>query len=103
MHDLDRAILEYCGDGFRPLSELRKQVPQGTFYRHVNLLCTLGFLEKQSSFYRTTEGGRRALVTASTERTFNGFADVYAPIAAVPTGTHRALCESIFAGAVARR
>jgi hypothetical protein len=103
MHALDRAILEYCGDGFRPLSELRKEVAQGTFYRHVKLLCTLGFLEKQSSFYRTTEGGRRALVTASTDRTFNGFADVYAPIAEVPTPTHRAMCELIFAAAVARR
>jgi hypothetical protein len=42
-------------------------------------------------------------VIASTDRTFNCFADVYAPIAEVPTPTHRAMCESIFAAAVARR
>jgi hypothetical protein len=102
MHTLDRAILEHCYESFRPLSELRKQVPHGSLYRHVNLLCKLGFLEKQSSFYRTTEGGRRALVTASTKRTFNGFVDMYAPLAEVPTPTHRAMCELIFAAAVAR-
>ena len=102
MHTLDRAILEYCYESFRPLSELRQQIPQGSLYRHVTLLCKLGFLEKQSSFYRTTEGGRRALVTASTDRTFNGFADVYAPIVEVPTRTHRAMAELIFAAAVAR-
>jgi hypothetical protein len=103
MHALDRQILEYCSESFRPLSELRKQTAQGTFYRHVKLLCNLGFLEKQSSFYRITEGGRRALVTASTNRTFNSFADVYTPIAEVPTPTHRAMCELIFGAAVARR
>jgi hypothetical protein len=102
MHALDRAILEYCRDGFRPLSELRKEVPHGTCYRHVKLLCTLGFLEKQSSFYRTTEGGRRALVTASKDRRFNGFADVYAPIAEAPTPTHRAMAELVFTAGVAR-
>jgi hypothetical protein len=103
MHTLDRAILEHCFENFRPLSELRKKMPQGSLYRHVALLCKLGFLEKQSSFYRITEAGRRALVTASADRTFNGFADVYAPIAEVPTPTHRAMCELIFAAAVARR
>ena len=102
MHPIDRTILEYCYDSFRPLSELRQQVPQGSLYRHVNLLCRLGFLDKQSSFYRTTEGGRRALATASTDRTFDGFATVYAPIAEVPTPTHRAMAELIFAAAVAR-
>jgi hypothetical protein len=102
MHPVDRTILEHCYDSFRPLSELRQQVPQGSRYRHVNLLCKLGFLEKQSSFYRTTEGGRRALQTASTDRTFDGFAAVYAPIAEVPTPTHRVMAELIFAAAVAR-
>ena len=102
MHSIDRTILEHCRDAFRPLSELRQQVPQGSRYRHVNLLCKLGFLEKESSFYRTTESGRRALVTASTNRTFDGFATVYAPIVEVPTPTHRAMSELIFAAAVAR-
>ena len=102
MHPIDRTILEYCRDTFRPLSELRQQVPQGSLYRHVNLLCKLGFLEKESSFYRTTEAGRRALVTASTDRTFEGFASVYAPIAEVPTPTHRVMAELIFSAAVAR-
>lgn len=102
MHPIDRAILEHCRGTFRPLSELRQQVSQGSLYRHVNLLCKLGFLEKQSGFYRTTDGGRRALVTASTDRTFNGFATVYAPIAEVPTPTHQALSELVFAAAVAR-
>jgi hypothetical protein len=60
MHALDRQILEYCSENFRPLSELRRQTAQGTFYRHVKLLCTLGFLEKQSSFYRITEGSLKA-------------------------------------------
>ena len=102
MHPTDRIILEYCYDSFRPLSELRQQVPQGSLYRHVNLLCKLGFLEKESSFYRTSESGRRALVTASTDRTFEGFATVYAPIAEVPTPTHRVMAELIFAAAAAR-
>ncbi len=102
MHPIDRTILEHGYDSFRPLSELRQQVPQGSLYRHVSLLCKLGFLEKESSFYRTTESGRRALVIASTDRTFDGFATVYAPIAEVPTPTHRVMAELIFAAAVAR-
>ena len=102
MHPIERTILEHCYDSFRPLSELRQQVPQGSLYRHVNLLCKLGFLEKESSFYRTTEGGRRALGTASTDRTFDGFATVYEPIAEVPTSTHRVMAELIFAAGVAR-
>ena len=102
MHTNDRAILEFCYESFRPLAELRQQIPQGSLYRHVTLLCKLGFLEKQSSFYRTTEGGRRALVTASTDRTFNGFADVFAPIVEVPTWPHRSMAELIFAAAAAR-
>ena len=75
MHAIDRAILEFCAEEFRALSALRKQIALGTLYRHVTLLCRLDLLEKQSTFYRTTERGRRALVTASTERTFDGFAE----------------------------
>lgn len=102
MHPIDRTILEHSRDTFRPLSELRQRVPQGSLYRHVNLLCKLGFLEKEASFYRSTESGRRALVTASTDRTFDGFATVYAPIAEVTTPTHRVMAELIFAAAAAR-
>src|SRR5262249_47885081 len=47
MHPIDRTILAFCQDDFRPLNPLRQTIPGGSLYRHVKRLVDLGWLRKE--------------------------------------------------------
>ncbi len=103
MHPVDRAILEFCQDEFRPLKPLRDRIPGGTLYRHANRLQKWGWLERQTGFYRSTQVGLRQLAEALGGRQWNGLDELYPPLALIPTPVHRAMAELMLAAAVARQ
>ena len=103
MHPIDRAVLEHCQEDFHPVTALKGQIPAGTLYRHVKRLVSLGWLEKRGTRYRTTAAGRRQVEAAASARTWTALETVYPPLAVVPTATHRAAIELIFAAVVARQ
>jgi len=52
MNAIDREILEFCLDEFRPLKPLTRSIPSGTLYRHVHRLVRLGVRRKIIEFFR---------------------------------------------------
>ena len=103
MNAIDRQILEYCRNGFRPLKPLIGPIASGTVYRHARRLGALGWLRKESALYCTTEAGLRELDAVSTPLEPDPFVTLYPPLAEVPTAAHRAVITLILAAAVARR
>jgi hypothetical protein len=103
MHPIDRVVLERCQAGFQPMTPLKGQIPSGTLYRHVGRLVALGWLEKQGRLYRTTAAGQRQLAMATRTRSWAALEITYPPLAVVPTPTHRAAIELMFAAVVARQ
>lgn len=103
MDPIDRAILEFCQEEFRPLKPLQERIPKGTLYRHAKRLVKLGWVGKESGLYRTTEPGLRQLIESQSGRRWDALERVYPPLAVVPTPVHRAMIELILAAAVARR
>jgi len=103
MNPVDRTILEFCGEDFCAVTSLKPQIPSGTLYRHVTRLVQLGWLEKTGSLYRTTAAGHRQLQRSTGTRPWEALAEIYPPLASVPTSVHRALIELIFAAVVARQ
>ena len=103
MNAIDRQILEFCRDGFRPLKPLIGSIASGTVYRHARRLCALGWLRKEGALYRTTDAGLRELDAISTRRPPDPLVALYPPLAQVPTAVHRALIALVLAAAVARR
>lgn len=102
MNAIDRQILEFCRDGFRPLKPLIGPIASGTVYRHARRLGALGWLRKEGAFYRTTDAGLRELDALSTRRPADPLVALYPPLAQVPTDVHRALIALILAAAAAR-
>jgi hypothetical protein len=103
MHPIDRAVLEHCHEDFRSVIALKGPIPSGTLYRHVGRLVALGWLEKRGSRYRTTAAGQRQVEVAASQRSWTALEAIYPPLALVPTPTHRAAIELIFAAVVARQ
>jgi hypothetical protein len=103
MNAIDRQILEYCRDGFRPLKPLIGPIASGTVYRHARRLGALGWLRKEGALYRTTDAGLRELDALSTRKPPDPLVTLYPPLAEVPTAVHRAVVALILAAAVARR
>ena len=103
MHPIDRVVLERCQAGFQPMTPLKGQIPSGTLYRHVGRLVTLGWLEKQGRLYRTTAAGQGQLAMATNTRSWAALEITYPPLALVPTPTHRATIELVFAAVVTRQ
>lgn len=103
MNAIDRQLLEFCRNRFRPLKPLIGPIASGTVYRHARRLAALGWLQKESALYRTTDAGLRELEAVSTRRPPDPLVALYPPLAQVPTAVHRALIALIFAAAVARR
>lgn len=103
MNAVDRQILEFCRDGFRPLKPLTGPIASGTVYRHARRLGALGWLRKEGALYRATEAGLRELDALSTRQPPDPLVTLYPPLAEVPTAVHRALVALVLAAAVARR
>ncbi len=103
MDRIDRAVLEHCHEGFQAVALLKGQIPAGTLYRHVGRLVTLGWLEKHGRLYRTTAAGRREVNAAAGARSGTALEIAYPPLALIPTPTHRAAIELIFAAIIARQ
>ena len=103
MDPIDRQILAFCLDGFRPLKSLTRSIPSGTLYRHVKRLVRLGWLQKEGNLYQTTEPGHRQLADAAGDLSWEALAEIYPPLALVPTPVHRAQIELILAAVVARQ
>jgi len=103
MHPIDRVVLERCQAGFQPMTPLKGPIPSGTLYRHVGRLVALGWLEKQGRLYRTTTAGQRQLAMGTRARSWAALEITYPPLALVPTPTHRATIELMFAAVVARQ
>ena len=103
MHPIDRVVLERCQAGFQPMTPLKGPIPSGTLYRHVGRLVGLGWLEKQGRLYRTAVAGQRQLALAASTRSWAALEITYPPLALVPTPTHRAAVELLFAAVVARQ
>ena len=103
MHPIDRAVLEHCQEDFQPVTALKGPIPAGSLYRHVGRLVALGWLEKQGSRYRTTAAGRRQVEAAASQRSWTALEAIFPPLGLVPTLTHRATIELIFAAVVARQ
>ncbi len=103
MNPTDRQILEFCLDEFRPLKPLTRTIPRGTLYRHGNRLVRLAWLTKEGNLYRTTDAGRQQLVAVTSGQSWDTLAQIYPPLALVPTSVHRALIELIWAAMVARQ
>jgi hypothetical protein len=102
MNAIYRAILEFCLDDFRSVRPLRDRIPQSTVYRGVMRLMKVGWLQKEGTFYKTTEAGRRQL-TEGQERLWDGVALHYPPLRLIPTAVHRCLAELILAAIVMRQ
>ncbi len=103
MNAIDRQILEFCRDGFRPLKPLIGPIASGTVYRHARRLGALGWLRKEGALYRTTDAGLRELDVLSSRRPPDPLVTLYPPLAQVPTAVHRVLVALVLAAAVARR
>jgi hypothetical protein len=103
VHPIDRTILTFCRDDFRPLKPLRQTIPGGSLYRHVQRLVDLGWLRKERGLYRATEAGLRQLADADADRRWDGLVHRYAPLGLVPTPVHRAMAELILAAVIARQ
>lgn len=103
MNPIDRQILEFCLDEFRPLKPLAHTTPSGTLYRHVKRLVRLAWLTKEGNLYRTTEAGRRQVVAVTSGQSWDAVARRYPPLVLVPTPVHQALIELIWAAMVARQ
>lgn len=103
MNPIDRAILEFCQDDFRPLKPLQERIPSATVYRHIKRLVRLAWLEKEGGLYRTTAAGLRQLAEAQSGRQWDGVEQIYPPLGLVPTPVHRAMIELILAAVVARQ
>jgi hypothetical protein len=103
MHQIDRALLEHCLQGYTRLKPLLEHTPQGTLYRHANRLKELGWLEWRNSYYRTTTEGQRQLDATQSSRRWDVMGEVYAPLREVPTAAHRALAELALVGVVCRQ
>jgi len=103
MNPIDHTILEFCRDGFRPLKALRGKLPPATLYRHVRRLERLGLLQREGHLWGITEAGLRQLTGARSGRRWDALAQLYPPLALVPTPTHRALIELILAAVAVRQ
>lgn len=103
MNPNERVILEFCLDDFHALKSLRDRIAQGTLYRGVRRLVSVGWLEKQGTRYKTTEAGRRQLIEAQGQRLWDGVAKHYPPLRLIPTAVHRAMAELILPAVVIRR
>jgi hypothetical protein len=99
----DRVLLEHCVNDYRTIVPLKGRIPSGTLYRHVARLVKLGWLDKQGALYRTTEAGNRQLAEAAGRHAPDVLAELYPPLALVPTPVHRAVVELILAAVVARQ
>lgn len=102
MNAIDRQILEFCRDGFRPLKPLIGPIASGTVYRHARRLGALGWLRKEGALYCTTDAGLRELNGVNAFQPPDPLVALYPPLAQVPTAGHRALIALILAAAVAR-
>jgi len=103
MHPIDRQILEFSLDGFRPLKPLARSIPSGTLYRHVSRLVRLAWLKKEGNLYWTTEAGRHQLAEVASGQQWDALTQAYPPLGQVPTPVHRALIELIWAAIVTRQ
>jgi hypothetical protein len=103
MDPIDRVVLERGREDFQRMTPLKGQIPSGTLYRHIGRLVALGWLEKQGSLFRTPAAGQRQLAAAVDSRSWSALELTYPPLALVPTPTHRAAIELMFAAAVARQ
>jgi hypothetical protein len=103
LKDLDRIILQHCADHFVLLHDLRKHVPQGTLYRHVSNLLTVGLLTKRGRTYLISQEGKRRLTELTSQFDWNIWNGIYLPMRYVPTPQHRAVIELVTAAVVARQ
>jgi hypothetical protein len=102
MNAIDRQILEFCRDGFRPLKPLIGPIASGTVYRHTRRLGALGWLRKEGTLYRTTDAGLCELDAVNTPQPPDPLVTLYPPLAKAPTAVHRALIALILAATAAR-
>ncbi len=102
MTPIDRAILEFCAEGFRRLKDLRTEYPGGTLYRHAKRLIKIGWLERQGPLYRSTSTGLRNL-SENQDGRWDQLAQVYPPLGLIPTEEHRGLIELIVAAVMVRQ
>ena len=103
MNAIDRQVLEFCLEDFRPLKPLARTTPSGTLYRHVKRLVRLAWLTKEGNLYRTSDAGRRQLAAVATGQSWDTLERLYPPLELVPTRVHQALVELIWAAMVARQ
>jgi len=102
MTPIDRAVLEFCAEGFRRLKDLRTEYPGGTLYRHAKRLIKIGWLEREGPLYRTTDVGRRKL-SENQDGRWDQLEQVYPPLGLIPTEEHRGLIELIVAAVMVRQ
>jgi hypothetical protein len=103
MNPVDRAILEHCLNGFNRLKPLLSTIPRGTLYRHARRLTDLVWLQRESSYFRTTPEGKREVEAAKSSHRWDHLEKLYPPIQEIPTRVHKALAELILAGIVCRQ
>ncbi len=101
---LSARILQHCRDDFKPIKLLiDKSTSRSSLYRRKNMLCEKGWLQTDSKDrYRTTEEGLQQLQSLFGEAPA-GLADVYPPLAKVPTPYHTAAIELAIAAVIARK
>jgi hypothetical protein len=79
MNPIDRAILEHCLNGFNRLKPLLANTPRGTLYRHAGRLTDLGWLQRESSYFRTTPEGQREVEAAKSSHRWDHLEKLYPP------------------------
>ncbi len=103
MNDVEKEILKYCLDKYKPMKTLYDKVPRATAHRWVNSLVKDGHLEKKGSVYKTTPKGRSTLTEDETDMDWDILEKEIQHLKYITNNTQRCLIELVLPSMVARR